>query len=138
MGDDLATAGRIDQEMNMRWPHRANLGARHQFADAAVHRDRIRHRQHGLHDESALLTGFEDAAHPWLVAAVLCVIKPVAVGLPDVERGAGNRLAGKAPHRTYDKADLTGRTLRDVGAVSEIRGVMHMERTGHGRWRCVT
>src|SRR5437762_13808771 len=31
MGDDLVMAGRIDQKVNMRWPHRADLGSAHQL-----------------------------------------------------------------------------------------------------------
>ena len=135
MGDDLVMAGRIDQKVNMRWPHRADLGSAHQLPDTAVHRDGIRHRQHRLHDEGAAVAGLEDAPHPGLIAAALRVIKALAVGLPDVERRARDRLTAETSDRADNVAKLTRGALRDIPAVSQIRRVMDVERSGYGRRR---
>src|ERR1700761_4925380 len=114
----------------MRWPHRADRGSLHQLADAAVHRDRIRHRQHRLYHEGAVVAGLEDAPHPRLIAAMLSVIKALAIRLPDVERRTCDRPTVETSNGAGNVAKLTRRSLRDIGTISQIRRVVNVERPG--------
>ena len=66
---------------------------------------------------------------------MLRVIKALAVGLPDVERRARDRLTAETSDRADNVAKLARGALRDIPAVSQIRRVMDVERAGYGRRR---
>src|SRR5215470_11292463 len=100
MGNQATMTRRIDHEMDVRGPHWTDLGAAHHLADTAIHWDRIRHRQYRLHNELPIVGRLEDTTHPRVIAAALRIIKPIAIGLPDVERGARDRRAAKTADRT--------------------------------------
>src|SRR5262245_20225704 len=106
MSNQATMTRRIDHEVYVRGAHWTDLSAAHHLADTAIHWDRIRHRQYRLHHEPAIVSRLEDTTHPRLIAATLRIVKPVAIGLPDIERGACDRRAVKTADRADDIAEL--------------------------------
>lgn len=76
-----------------------------QPADGSVVRDRVGHGAHGLEPEAAGSVGGEDAAAVGVGAVgVLGVVVAGVIGLPDVNRSAGNGLALQVFERAAHQA----------------------------------
>ena len=128
MGHQAVIARRVDGEMDVGRPHVADVGAVHQLADRAVHGDRVADRRHRADRIGAVALRAVEAAHPRLGRAALVLVEALAVGLPEIEVSAGNRLAAKTPHGAGDEARNAGRALRHVAAMGDFRRIGNMER----------
>jgi hypothetical protein len=77
-----------------------------------------------------------EAAHPRFFGAFLRLVESFAVGLPQVEHRAGNRLAVEAAHCAGDEGRNARRALRHVAAVGNLGCVGDMEWSFDGGRRC--
>src|SRR5690349_3814907 len=129
-------AGRTDGEMDVSGPHVADFGALHQLADGPVHRDGIVDRRDGADGVAAVALRAVEPAHPWAADVALVLVKPISVGLPEIEHGARYRLAVEVLDRAGHEAGHPRRPLRHVTAVRDWRRVGHVERPFDRAWGC--
>src|SRR6266516_1070650 len=93
--------GRAHLGMDMRGPHRAPVHRPQQLPASAVYRHRVAGRPDCPDEIRAVIAGHQQRPEvPGGLRLILDVIQAEVVGLPDVDRGAGHRPAG----RTGDRA----------------------------------
>lgn len=109
------------------------MQALEQLADGPVVRDRVGHGAHSLEPKAAGSVGGEDAAAVGVGAVgVLGVVVAGVVGLPDVNRGAGDGPALHVFERAAHQAQLALAVRADGVAVGELAGIVGVERAQHG------
>ena len=107
-------------------------------ADRAVGRDRVIDRQHGADQVATLGVGAELAAHVQFAveARVLRIVKPARLRLPDVEDGAGDRLAVEVQHPAADQRRCSGLVAPgDIAAGRQIGRAQPVKRPENRRFR---
>ena len=105
------------------------------LADGTVDRNRIAARQNGAEAEAAVSIG--DEARPRrrplrLIGRLLRVIKAVIVGVPDVDRHAGERLAAEVGDPALHEHPLALQLGRNVRAVRHHLVFPDIEGAEHG------
>jgi hypothetical protein len=133
--DQRIVARHRHHEMDVGGAHVGAARRAHHAADRPVHGDRIGLRHHGPETEPAVLIGLEHGAQTRIVrvpAGPLHVIEAFGVGLPDVDRRARDRLAGRRGDARRHVARLALGVVGDVGARRQPRRVGDVERPEHG------
>ena len=97
----------------------------------AVHRDGIADRGYGPYGVGAVGLRVIEPAHPRFLRVALVLVEALAIGLPEIEQRARDRLPVEAAHRASNEAGNTRAALGHVAAVRNRGGVRHVERPFH-------
>jgi hypothetical protein len=132
VGDEGAVAGRGDHEVQVGGPVWAAPGGLEQVADRPVVGDGVIGGEEAPEAELAFLVGEEVGAAVDAAIVVLHVVEAFLVGLPHLDAGAGDGLAGDVRDGALDPGRLAGGAAGHVAAVLDERGVLDEEGAEHG------
>ena len=116
--DQMIIALLLEHKMHMARSIRMPPQQLQQRAHRPIMRDRIRHWNNGLEPEVPVLITTHDRSTVRPVSIrVLHVVEALRVRLPDVDRGVGDRAAGRVFDGAEDEAGFAFRVVRDGAAV---------------------
>lgn len=135
--DQLIPTLLLKHEVNMRRPPRMSPQPLQQLPHRPIMRDWVAHRLQPLEPEPAFLITQHDAPLARLVpVAVLDVIMPAAVRLPDINLDALNGVPSRVSDGTNGKHRLTRRVGGHRGAVLEEGRIVGVEGAEDGALGC--